>query len=69
MNRIQSGKCRPFHIERREIVGNVMVLHRAVEAGEVVLEEAAAVHGPSSKSGKKAVCMECQGGIQSGRHC
>ena len=44
-------------------MGNVMVAHSDVEAGEVVLEEAAAVHGPSNKSAKKTgVCLECQGG-------
>ena len=42
-----------------------MVAHSDVEAGEAVLEEAAAVHGPSNKSGKKAdVCLECQGGMK-----
>ena len=41
-----------------------MVAHSDVEAGEIVLEEAAAVQGPSNKSGKKAdVCLECQGGM------
>ena len=45
-------------------MGNVMVAHSDVEAGEIVLEEAAAVQGPSNKSGKKAdVCLECQGGM------
>jgi hypothetical protein len=57
---VYSFRCLSFHMEHRDVVGNVMVAHRNVEAGEVVLEETPAVLGPCNKAGRlNNVCVEC----------
>ena len=53
----RDGRCQPFFISRRDLVGNVMLASRPISASEVILEERPAAFGPASKA--NPVCLEC----------